>query len=93
MRPLNGRAFVGVAEVGKGIGGPTGLGWAPSMRILLVEDERSFARAVRRGLEAEGFVVELATDGAEGLRLANERSYDASGAGRAAAGAAAPRRS
>src|SRR6266498_2359749 len=48
-----------------------------SMRILLVEDERPFADAVRRGLEAEGFVVELAADGAEGLRLAGERDYDA----------------
>jgi hypothetical protein len=37
------------------------------MRILLVDDERPFAGAVRRGLEAEGFVVELATDGNEGL--------------------------
>jgi two-component system OmpR family response regulator len=46
------------------------------MRILLVEDERSFARAVCRGLEAEGFVVELAEDGHSGLRLATERSYD-----------------
>ena len=46
------------------------------MRILLVEDEPAFASAVRRGLEAEGFVVELATDGNEGLRMANERSYD-----------------
>src|SRR6266496_4438823 len=47
------------------------------MRILLVEDELAFARAVRRGLEAEGFVVELAADGREGLRMANERPYDA----------------
>jgi DNA-binding response OmpR family regulator len=47
------------------------------MRILLVEDERAFARAVRRGLEAEGFVVELAADGREGLRMANQRPYDA----------------
>jgi DNA-binding response OmpR family regulator len=47
------------------------------MRILLVEDEWPFARAVRRGLEAEGFVVELAGDGREGLRLANDRPYDA----------------
>jgi DNA-binding response OmpR family regulator len=46
------------------------------MRILLVEDERSFARAVCRGLEAEGFVVELAEDGHNGLRLATDRSYD-----------------
>jgi two-component system, OmpR family, response regulator len=47
------------------------------MRILLVEDEQPFARAVCRGLEAEGFVVDVATDGLEGLRLATERPYDA----------------
>jgi two-component system OmpR family response regulator len=47
------------------------------MRILLVEDERPFARAVSRGLEAEGFVVEVAIDGPQGLWMANERSYDA----------------
>ena len=47
------------------------------MRILLVEDELPFAGAVRRGLEAEGFVVELASDGSEGLRLASGRPYDA----------------
>ena len=46
------------------------------MRILLVEDERSFAQAVRKGLEAEGFVVELAEEGQEGLRMATERPYD-----------------
>jgi two-component system OmpR family response regulator len=47
------------------------------MRILLVEDEESFADALRNGLEAEGFVVDLACDGLEGLRLAGERRYDA----------------
>jgi DNA-binding response OmpR family regulator len=47
------------------------------MRILLVEDEQPFADAVCRGLEAEGFVVDVATDGLEGLRLAIERPYDA----------------
>jgi DNA-binding response OmpR family regulator len=47
------------------------------MRILLVEDERPFADAVCRGLEAEGFVVELAADGPRGLWMANERPYDA----------------
>jgi DNA-binding response OmpR family regulator len=47
------------------------------MRILLVEDEQPFARAVCRGLEAEGFVVDVAADGLEGLRLATERPYDA----------------
>lgn len=47
------------------------------MRILLVEDEQPFARALRRGLEAEGFVVDVAGDGSEGLRLATGRPYDA----------------
>ncbi|SRR6266536_51340 len=47
------------------------------MRVLVVEDERPLAGAIRRGLEAEGFVVELAFDGRQGLRLASERSYDA----------------
>ena len=39
-------------------------------RILLVEDERSLSTAVRRGLEADGYEVEIADDGDEGLRLA-----------------------
>jgi two-component system OmpR family response regulator len=37
------------------------------MRVLLVEDEASLAETVRRGLVAEGFVVEVAADGVEGL--------------------------
>jgi two-component system, OmpR family, response regulator len=47
------------------------------MRVLVVEDERPLASAIRRGLEAEGFVVDLAFDGNEGLRLATMRAYDA----------------
>lgn len=47
------------------------------MRVLVVEDERPLASAIRQGLEAEGFVVDLAFDGREGLRLATERTYDA----------------
>jgi two-component system, OmpR family, response regulator len=47
------------------------------MRVLVVEDERPLAGAIRQGLEAEGFVVDLAFDGKEGLRLATERAYDA----------------
>ena len=39
-------------------------------RILLVEDERSLSTAVRRGREADGYEVEIADDGDEGLRLA-----------------------
>jgi two-component system, OmpR family, response regulator len=47
------------------------------MRILLVEDDRHVANAVRRGLEAEGYAVDLALDGIEGEWFARENSYDA----------------
>jgi DNA-binding response OmpR family regulator len=47
------------------------------MRVLVVEDERRLAAAVRVGLQAEGFAVDLAHDGADGLHLAREGGYDA----------------
>lgn len=47
------------------------------MRILVVEDQRRVAAAVKRGLEAEGFAVDVAPDGEEGLWLAREQPYDA----------------
>src|ERR1700747_1172143 len=50
---------------------------AGSMRVLVVEDERRLAAAVRRGLQAEGFAVDLAHDGEDGLHLAREGAYDA----------------
>ena len=40
------------------------------MRILVVEDELPIADFVRRGLEAEGYSVDHASDGVEGERLA-----------------------
>src|SRR5260370_1088310 len=46
------------------------------VRVLVVEDERRLAAAVKRGLEAEGFVVDLAHDGVTGLHMAREGSYD-----------------
>lgn len=48
-----------------------------SMRILVVEDERKVASFIRRGLEEERYIVETASDGEEGLRLAKENVYDA----------------
>lgn len=47
------------------------------MRILVVEDEKRLARSIKRGLEDEGFAVEVAFDGTEGLWLAQENAYDA----------------
>lgn len=46
------------------------------MRILLVEDEARLAETVRRGLAAEGFVVDVEHDGAEGLAAATTGDYD-----------------
>ena len=47
------------------------------MRLLVVEDEVRLATALRRGLQAEGFSVDLAHDGVEGLHLAREGAYAA----------------
>jgi DNA-binding response OmpR family regulator len=47
------------------------------MRVLVVEDEAAMAESLRRGLEAEGFAVDVAADGEEGLWLARENPYDA----------------
>ena len=43
----------------------------------MVEDEAGMARALRRGLQAEGFVVEVASDGPGGLDLARHGDFDA----------------
>lgn len=47
------------------------------MRLLLVEDEERLATALQRGLQAEGFAVDLAADGPTGLDLARHGEYDA----------------
>src|SRR5262245_17521861 len=47
------------------------------VRLLLVEDEPRLGRALVRGLTAEGFVVDLATDGRDGLDHALHGGYDA----------------
>ena len=52
-----------------------GPGGSP-MRVLVVEDERRLAAALKRGLEAEGFATDVALDGTDGLWLATENDYD-----------------
>ncbi|MFD0969523.1 response regulator transcription factor [Plantactinospora endophytica] len=47
------------------------------MRLLVVEDEARLATALQRGLQAEGFVVDVAGTGPEGLDLARHGGYDA----------------
>ena len=46
------------------------------MRVLLVDDEERLLGALRRGLAAEGFVVETAATGPEGLQLAQDGDFD-----------------
>jgi len=48
----------------------------PAMRILIVEDEAKTAAYLRRGLSENGFVVDLAADGTDGLHLALTQPYD-----------------
>ena len=47
------------------------------MRILVVEDDPHLAGSLRRGLEAEGFATDVASDGTDGLWRAKEGDYDA----------------
>jgi len=46
------------------------------VRILVIEDEARLAAALRRGLEAEGFVVDVAGRGDDGLWMATEEAFD-----------------
>ncbi|WP_344617061.1 response regulator transcription factor [Dactylosporangium salmoneum] len=47
------------------------------MRLLVVEDEMRMAHALQRGLQAEGFAVDVAGDGPNGLEMARHGGYDA----------------
>lgn len=46
------------------------------MRALVVEDELRLAAGLRNGLEAEGYAVDVALTGTDGLWLAREHGYD-----------------
>ena len=46
------------------------------MRILVVEDEPKVAALLDKGLRAEGYLVTVAGDGMEGVRLALEEDFD-----------------
>jgi DNA-binding response OmpR family regulator len=46
------------------------------MRVLLVEDHKPLVRALRQGLEEEGFAVDTAFDGEEGNFKAQSSTYD-----------------
>ena len=46
------------------------------MAILIIEDDERIAQFVRRGLEAEGYLIEVAMDGKQGLQIARSTEYD-----------------
>ena len=47
------------------------------MKILVVEDEKKIASFVRKGLEEQGFVVDVCHHGDDGYHLATTQGYDA----------------
>ena len=47
------------------------------MRVLVVDDEKRLAASLRRGLEAEGFAVDVALTGDDGMWLATQHPSDA----------------
>jgi DNA-binding response OmpR family regulator len=46
------------------------------VNLLIVQQEPPVASFIKRGLEAEGFVVQTACDGAEGLKLSKSPLFD-----------------
>ncbi|MBG6054863.1 two-component system OmpR family response regulator [Salinibacterium sp. CAN_S4] len=47
-----------------------------ALRILVVEDEPEMATLLARGLRGEGYAVDIADNGIDGITLANEEPYD-----------------
>lgn len=46
------------------------------MKILIIEDNHRIAVSIKKGLEQEKYVVDIAYDGIEGLDLASSQDYD-----------------
>jgi two-component system copper resistance phosphate regulon response regulator CusR len=46
------------------------------LNVLIVQEDPNVASFIERGLEAEGFAVRTACDGAEGLRLSRSLDFD-----------------
>ena len=52
------------------------IGFRVSMKLLVVEDESKTASYLKKGLAENGFVVDTAGNGDEGLHLARSLGYD-----------------
>src|SRR4051794_1287168 len=49
---------------------------SPMRKVLIIEDDQAMAVALRDGFSYEGYTVEVARDGAAGLKLATDRNHD-----------------
>jgi two-component system OmpR family response regulator len=47
------------------------------VKVLVIEDDKKIASLIRKGLQAQGFVVDVCLGGDEGYALATSRPYDA----------------
>jgi DNA-binding response OmpR family regulator len=45
--------------------------------VLVIDDEKRVTTAIKRGLEAEGFAVDVVFNGDDGMWMAREQTYDA----------------
>jgi DNA-binding response OmpR family regulator len=48
----------------------------PMRKVLIIEDDQAMAVALRDGFSYEGYTVEVARDGATGLKLATDKAHD-----------------
>jgi len=51
--------------------------YGPSMRVLVVDDQVRMAGLIKRGLEEEGYAVDVVGDGTDAVWMATENDYDA----------------
>lgn len=47
-----------------------------NMKVLVIEDEHKIANSIKKGLEQEGMVVDVAYSGSDGYDLASEGNHD-----------------
>src|SRR5689334_13638234 len=78
MLGSTGRLWQGGGALGRSNGWPSGhVSGRTGMHVLVVEDDRSMAELLRRGLSEERHVVDVAHNGGEGLERAESGVYDA----------------
>lgn len=70
------RENIEAMSVAQGARALTDFDVSPMRKVLIIEDDQAMAVALRDGFSYEGYTVEVARDGATGLRLATDRNHD-----------------